>query len=210
MRDSRYLSTCCLLLLCAAASFSACAKRRIDASSLTAELRSAPLEIDVFAARAFLGGSEYERYYLNHDILWRECGKLSPAAKKMPRPANLAGDAVFPDDPSLTLVTRRVEKLSADQELQLKVAAAELLKTKAMSDEKEPLPGSAFSLSEPGTLEMSLVFGASKLRIVTSVDGVADKETPALSHVSDLLSFVRGIGPVICEAETFYGVPRKQ
>ena len=32
------------------------------------------VELDLFTAKAFLGGSDYERYHLKDDVLWRECG----------------------------------------------------------------------------------------------------------------------------------------
>lgn len=185
------------------------AHKRKKEASLSAELRSAPLQIDVFSGRAFLGGSDYERYYLYDDILWRECGNVTAAPKGNVPPRPLAGDTVFPKDPSLSLLERRVDKLSTEQLLRLKVKAAELFKTKVLTtDEKEALPGSVFSLSEPGTLELNIAFGSSRLNLLTSVDAVADKETPVLEKANKLFAVLRGIGPLICKSETFYGIPR--
>jgi hypothetical protein len=202
----RLMITPILILL--TVSLTNCSTQKKKEVSLSAELRAAPLQIDIFSGRGFLGGSDYERYYLSDDLLWRECGNVTTAPKGNMPPKPLEGDTVFPADPSLSILERRVDKISSEQQLKLKVKAAELFKIKVLSDVKEPLPGSVFSLSEPGTLEINIVFGSSKLNLLTSVDAVADKETPVLEKTNKLFSALRGIGPVICKAETFFGIAR--
>jgi hypothetical protein len=196
------------VLILLTVTLTSCTAHKKKEVSLSAELRAAPLQIDVFSGRGFLGGSDYERYYLADDLVWRECGNVTTTPMGNIPPKPLAGDTVFPADPSLSILERRVDKITSEQQLKLKVKAAELFKIKVLSDVKEPLPGSVFSLSEPGTLEINIVFGSSKFNLLTSVDAVADKETPVLEKANKLFSALRGIGPVICKSETFFGIPR--
>ena len=198
-------------LIVAAFALASCSRPLEEEMQLPEELRNTPIQIDVFSARAFLGGSDYERYYLTGNVLWRECGHVS-ATEQPPAGAQkeLEGDRVFPNDPSLTIVQRRVEKLTPEQLVRLKVKSAELFKMHALSDVKEPLPGSMFSLSEPGMVEIRITFGPTKFNLLTSVDGVADKDTPVLEHANILLAYLRGLGPVVCESETFSGIPRNE
>lgn len=181
-----------------------------ELSSLPEEFKNAPLTIDSFSARAFLGGSDYERYYYTEGKLWRECGQVTSSYLDQPQPKVVEGDKVFPEDPSLSITKRRVEKISTEEELRLKARAAALVIAEATGEGKEPPPGSVFSLSEPGVLELNVSFGSKKVKLITSVDAVADKETPALQQANVLLSYMRGLGPIICDAETFYGIARSK
>src|SRR5690348_3195856 len=65
---------------------------------------SGELKVDLFSARGFLGGSEYERYYLSGKVLWRECGSISPSAKAARAKSGgekIEGDEVLSKDPQL-------------------------------------------------------------------------------------------------------------
>lgn len=184
-----------------------------------------PLHLDLFSARGFLGGSDYERYVVDGDILWRECGNVIPAGKRRTAVpgAPLQGDQVLTPDPQLNTVERRMEALSADDLQNLRNAAARVLevaaresgapasgdrpRTLTLSD-RLPAPGSIFSLVSPGVFELSLSLGRDSGRFVTAVDPVAEREDEALTELHSLFSTVRGIGPVICNAATFFGVGR--
>lgn len=173
-----------------------------------AEVSNKALSIDVFSARGFLGGSEYERYYLKDDLLWRECGSIS---KKAPTqtPQALRGDTVFKSDPNLTIEQRRIERVSGEKEKELKLTAARLVKDLKEDSQSIPPPGPFFSLTEPGVFEIQISLGEDQTRIITSVDAVADKDSDTLSRTHELFATVRGVGPTICESPTFFGIARQ-
>lgn len=167
------------------------------------------LKLDIFAARGFLGGSEYERYHLEDKVLWKECGSVSPAGKAPKEQKNLEGDEVLSKDPQLSIQERRVEKLDSDQLASIREKAWELLTEREKSaTHNEPPPGSVFSLSAPGVFEMFVNFASKKERIISSVDAVADM-APSLDKAHELFSLLRGVGPEICGVRTFYGIERK-
>jgi len=165
------------------------------------------LKIDLFSARGFLGGSEYERYYLTGNILWRECGSISAAAKSS-KP-KLEGDQVLSKDPQLSIQERRVEKLSRDALRAVRMQAARVLEARRAKKTAEPPPGSVFSLADPGLFEMMVQVGGSQDRIISSVDAVADKRTDTLDKANELFTILRGVGPEICGSKTFYGIGRQ-
>ncbi|MCB0323058.1 MAG: hypothetical protein KDD69_05770 [Bdellovibrionales bacterium] len=179
----------------------------------SAKHASLPLEVDVFSARGFLGGSEYERYVLNDDVMWRECGSI---AKRSPDgsggaadiPEDLEGNDVLPADPNLAIEQRRVEPVNEAQQSLLKELALAVLETAEHTDRREPPPGSFFSLSDPGLFELNIRLGERSSRILTSVDAVADRQSPSLAKAHDLFATLRGIGPTICDAPTFFGITR--
>lgn len=167
------------------------------------------LSLDLFAARGFLGGSDYERYHITGDVLWRECGKVMPNKRPAGEKKPTEGDTIFREDPQLEIVQRRIEHLTPEQLGTLKLKAQELLSSIAATTPSTPPPGSVFSLSAPGLLELSVGLGKSRERIVTSVDAVSDQENEALSGAYRLFSTLRGIGPEICTARTFFGIGRE-
>lgn len=168
---------------------------------------SIPLSIDVFAARGFLGGSDYERYYLQEDFVWRECGNVAKRAKSK-RKQKIEGDEVFADDPGLELKQRRVEAVSLENRRLLKRRVAQFIESLAPDRTKEPPPGSFFALSDPGLFELKVKLGSKSAALVTSVDAVAEGETLALERAHAVFSALRAIGPTICQAATFYGIGR--
>ena len=176
---------------------------------------SGELKVDLFSARGFLGGSEYERYYLSGKVLWRECGSISPSAKQAGaksgiQKSSLEGDEVLSKDPQLTIQERRVERLSADQVQAVRRGAFEVLTAAGKSAERhEPPPGSVFSLGSPGLFEMLVTIGEKKERVISSVDAVADKKSSTLEKAHELFSMLRGVGPEMCGARTFYGIERR-
>lgn len=173
---------------------------------------SKSLTIDLFAARGFLGGSDYERYVLTEDVLWRECGQIQSskqaAAKRSKDQPDMDGDKVFKRDPNLQIQERRVEVLSTSQRARLDELAAAFLQAAASAGSKQPAPGSVFSLSEPGLFELAVRRDDSKTRVVTSVDAVSDGSAESMAEAKDLYSAIRGIGPVICSSKSFFGVYR--
>ena len=166
------------------------------------------LQLDVFAARGFLGGSDYERYVLKQDVLWRECGNVVATGAQQQRD-RVEGDAVFADDPSLDMVQRRVEEVSSAQRRKIALVAQRLIEEiKQREQRRPPSPGSVFSLSSPGLFELQIAVGTESQRIVTSVDAVADKDGRVLETAHELFAGLRGIGPAICHSQTFFGVAR--
>jgi len=183
----------------------------VSSSPADSELpgKNEALKLDVFAARGFLGGSEYERYHLEDRVLWKECGSVSPAGRAKEQ-KKLEGDEVLSKDPQLSIQERRVEKLDGDQMNAIRSKAWELLSERAQQGlHDEPPPGSVFALSAPGVFEMYAEFAAKKDRIISSVDAVADKSTSSLEKAHELFALLRGVGPEICGVRTFYGIERK-
>jgi hypothetical protein len=101
-----------------------------------------------------------------------------------------------------------VEKISAEEEASLKMLASVLDDVLAKGAKRPPLPGSYYSLAEPGLLELQVLLDEDKLRLVTSVDAIADGDSAVEKSARALLERLRGIGPVICKAETFFGIGR--
>ena len=175
---------------------------------------SKSLTIDLCAARGFLGGSDYERYVLTEDVLWRECGQIQSskqaAAKRAKDQPALDGDTILKKDPNLQIQERRVEVLSSTQRGKVDMLSAELLQILSESKGKQPPPGSVFSLSEPGLFELSVRRDEKKERLVTSVDAVSEGAGKSLAEAKSLYEAVRGIGPEICGSKSFFGVYRKE
>lgn len=175
-----------------------------------ADSGSAELEIDLFSAKGFLGGSEYERYHVKDNVVWRECGQVDTSKRHSAPP--LEGDEVLRSDPNLVVRERRVERLDPGWENELLERAARFIADMEASQRKPPLPGSVFSLTEPGMFELAVALHGKKQRLITSVDALSDDETMsdsiALRAAHRLFEALRGVGPVICEAETFFGIGR--
>lgn len=197
------------LIVVAIAAFAACSGSSRLSAPGEAIFTKRNLEVDVFLARGFLGGSEYERYYAKDGFLWRECGQLDEAPSPRSRRVSLEGDEVFPPDPGLIVKERRVERLSNKQASFVASYAFDFVEAEQSSQKQLPLPGSVYSLSQPGLLEIAVGLDGQEHRVVTSVDAVVEGETNALKGSLKLAEAMRGIGPVMCDAKTFYGIARK-
>ncbi len=175
-----------------------------------------PLEMDVFSARGFLGGSDYERYHFKDDALWRECGNI--VTEKEHRRTNddsslnkLEGDEVFKENRDLLLETRRVEKISTNANVLLRKKIQEFFYAFSSQTKSAPPPGSVASLAGPGLFEISVSFGEKQKHFITSIDAVSEPgSSPTLKAAYNLFSVLRGIGPVICNQTTFFGIPREK
>lgn len=189
----------CAFLLC---SFSGCSKLAQLTGEQLVEIDSKPLVIDVFTARGFLGGSDYEHYKIEDGMLWRECGNV--AGSGQPK-GSTAGD------PNLVRLQSDLEQLTPTQLRELKLQAEQFLVSQEASKRRKlPRPGSVFSLAGPGLVEMSVAYGDRRQHAVTSVDAIAEGDTTALTAANRLFATVRGIGPVICNTRTFFGIKRAQ
>ncbi len=192
-------------IIVGALALSSCAQ--MNSSSTFSGNISEPVEVDVFSARGFLGGSDYERYHLKGNVLWRECGNVNVGSVSKPT-KEIAGDSVLEKDPNLNIEERRVETLSREQLNAIKSRAARLRHTLSTTPAAEPPPGSVFTLTDPGLFEMEVQIGSDKNRLVTSVDALTDQTSPNLKDAHSLFSTLRGVGPVICGSNTFFGIPR--
>jgi hypothetical protein len=173
-------------------------------------LLSRDIEINVFAARGFLGGSDYERYHFADDVMWRECGGLSSPTKKDETKSSIDGDDFLLPDPNLEIEERRVEYLTDKQAVHLRKLAKAFSQAIGKSKKKLPLPGSVYSLAKPGLFEIEVSYNGQKSRLLTSVDAVSSASKSPLTHAQTLFETLRGLGPVFCEAKTFYGIDRLQ
>lgn len=212
------------LLVCSGIYLCSCASLEQNPESEPAPVQQTGLEntngeisLDLFAARGFLGGSDYERLVLNGNskqgyMLWKECGNVSSGKSKSS--ATEAAAAGSNQDPQLKLIERKVEKLSAEQFENISIQATRLAQLYAEQKKeaaegggtKLPAPGSVFSLASAGVMELSLKLGNSKTHIITSVDAVSDKQTPLLALSHELFSKLRNTGAKVCGPGTFYGI----
>lgn len=166
------------------------------------------VELDVFMARGYVGGSEFERYHIDGDLLWRECGTIKRKKTASKGKKNAPGDNIFPYDPNLSLEDRTVESLQDEQLDILFSHISETLEERKKSAEVGPPPGSIFSFSEPGLIEVRIGVGDERASIITNVDATAESELPALKAVKGLVEYVRGVGAPMCNARTFFGLSR--
>ncbi len=185
----------------------------ISTKDLNAEQRKAlqqELSIDVFTARGFLGGSEYERYYLGDSILWRECGNISSKRSSETPADSLEGDQFLKEDQNLKIRERRVEQMPERAEQNLKLMALKLIDREERDDSQTPPPGPFYSLADPGMIEIKIGLGSKHRILITSVDAVADKANAPLADMHTLFSVIRGVGPTICDSKTFFGISRSR
>lgn len=176
-------------------------------SSEHAALLSEAVTIDIFSARGFLGGSDYERYYIDSDVVWRECGHIPDEARPPQKNVHLEGDKYFSPMNELVIEQRRVEQLATPQGVALRKRVENVL-TLLKTSNKTPAPGSVKSLAGPGVFEMKIRYRGNKQIVLSSVDALSDEGSPLLKETKQLFSLVRGIGPVICEQATFFGIGR--
>ncbi len=190
----------------------------VELSEADRALLDQSIEIDLFSARGFLGGSDYERYHLKDDVVWRECGQVAKVRRERKSRERIEGDEVFSEDQSLVLEQRRAELLSAPEQVEIRRATRGLLNLTSSDKPSLPQPGSVTSLAGPGLLELNVSLEESpsvpgetkpKRMFVTSVDAVADHESEVLQSMHALVAAIRGVGPVICESPTFFSIPRK-
>lgn len=163
------------------------------------------MEVDVFLARGFLGGSDFERYHLQGDLLWRECGAVDSAGKHKVAKSDDEGLA---RDPNLNIEERRVDTLTAEQRNTLQAAASRFVSQVQSSKVALPKPGSVFGLTSPGLAELKLEIGQQKTHVLTEVDALSNHTDGSAAAGYNFVATLRGIGPVICRAKSFFGIKR--
>jgi hypothetical protein len=155
------------------------------------------IELDIFAARGFLGGSDYEHYTLKDGLLWRECGSI-------PLKKNATETGTVPK--TLQVRQKRLESLKGEDQAPIIEALMNLKNESSKEVLKQfPPPQSVKSMSDGGMFELK----SGNLQFITTVDAVGDAKPKPLDKVQKLFETVRGVGPVICEAQTFFGMGRK-
>lgn len=159
-----------------------------------------PFDVDIFAVRGFLGGSQFERLVLSGDTLWRECGDVSPSLA-LPSTSGKA-------EPVLTAKNKRFEVISTNDSVVLRRLVERLLSRASNRKPSLPTPQSAFSIAESGVFEVKARLGDKEERLVTNVDSVADQKDALLKDIRELYSVLRGVGPIICETGIFFGIER--
>lgn len=162
----------------------------------------AKADIDLFAARGFLGGSDYEHYTLKDAMLWRECGSLAP------KPGSSTPDAV--KNGPLKVQQKRLEALTADTQYPV-IEALHALQTEATAEAlaELPKPESVRSIRDGGVFEVQAELGGKHLSILTNMNTFDEPKTKLLQATKLFFERIRGRGPLICNAQTFFGVGRK-
>ncbi|MCC6931668.1 MAG: hypothetical protein IT292_00230 [Deltaproteobacteria bacterium] len=164
------------------------------------------ISVDIFAAHGFLGGSSYERYYLENNKLWRECGSLDDEQTET-KPS--AFPDVFLMHPTIVPKDASFETLSNDLLGRISAALVPLQSYPAKNPKKTDKAGSLFSLSGGGVFELSYSQNSKKFKISTSLSAISNAETVDNRNVNELFSLIRGIGPDICGSKIFFGVGKK-
>jgi hypothetical protein len=194
MRNGLILLTVFFLL----ALFSGCSLQTSRPVDLPKTLTK--MDLDLFAARGFLGGSDYEHYVLKDGLLWRECGSVTPKAEL----DNLS-DARKRS--LLQVRQKRLESLTPETQYPI-VLAARALHEELKAGEKLPGPESVRSIRDGGVLELRIKGETGEVNILTNVNAVSEPKTKTLEQLKKLFSATRGVGPLICDAQTFFGVGR--
>ena len=206
-REPVYLSLA--LLLISGSLFFGCGSPQVGKTiAVSPEPIKEPLTLNLFAARAFLDATEYERYRLVDKYLIRECGAVEsgPLAGVI-APEPLDKEAPFlPYDPSLKPHHRRVDLVPADIMKKVETLTRELSSTQTESNPTLPSPGALFSLDQPGILDLKIAHRNEQTEILTSVDAVADSKTAQLTRIRQLFATLRAVGPKICNDDSFFGV----
>ncbi len=71
-----------------------------------------------------------------------------------------------------------------------------------------PAPGAPRGLKEPGVFELTFELDGERRNILTSVDAVSDGTEARSDAIRKLFARLRAVGPVICNARTFFGIER--
>ena len=164
------------------------------------------ISIDIFAGRGFLGGSSYERYYLEHKVLWRECGSVT-------REDNAKSPDLLPAfeyHPNLKLTNTGKEILTGAELQRIASTAIELFNSMSDKDKQDlPEPESLFSLANAGVFEVRISYDGREKSFTTSLDGINNGLLGNQKTARKLFTQIRGIGPVMCGSRTFFGIERR-
>ena len=163
--------------------------------------------VDIFAARGFLGGSSYERYFLKNGELFRECGDLKEEPN--PFPSTIAPGifathtSIYPKDGS---------KVSLNSEDLIKLQDAISATIRSLSNDtslaKLDMPQSPFRLAQGGVFELKIANNSKSYQIKTSLDQLtADNNKQLLSSLK-LFTILRSFGLPMCNSQVFFGVGR--
>ena len=170
------------------------------------QFNTSSMTIDIYAGHGFLGGSSYERYYLENNKLWRECGALSEDETEA-KPSAFA--EVFAAHPSIQPKDASFETLTPKQLTDI-ARAMQALKTVANSNVITPQQaGSLFSLSSGGAFEMKFSLNGGASTISSSLSAISNAESPRDKAANELFMVVRGVGREMCSSKIFFGVGRK-
>ncbi|MBL7662890.1 hypothetical protein JNK13_09090 [bacterium] len=160
-----------------------------DLTSIQSEVNSAQdsaqTEIEVFMARGYMGGSNYEKLHLKNGILWAECGEID-RKKVETAPAE-----------------ETIVKLTASNSAEAATQTAALWGFKD-SFQTFPQAGSAFSFTGPGILEVKNLTANSSFK--TSVDSVANEDFKASKPLLRLINILRREAKLNCTSKSFYGL----
>lgn len=155
------------------------------------------VELDIFAARGFLGGSDYEHYTLKDGLLWRECGSI---------PRKMIGSSNNLSEKTLEVRQKRLESLTAIEQAPIVRALNEVKEGISKVGIKSlPSPQSVKSMRDGGLFELK----SGRLELATTIDIVEDGKTREAKKLRTLFETLRGVGPLICESQTFFGIGRR-
>jgi len=185
-----------LLLTLSALTLSSCSLSPKPIAKSDGEIKS--FSLDLFAARGFLGGSDYEHYTIKDGLMWRECGSV--VGKKIVEAENRSS--------SLNIRQKRLESLTADEQAPIILALKSVVE-EYQADNKLPKPESVRSIRDGGLFELTASGAGGNLEMATSVDALSEPKKKVLDRTKELFKTIRSVGPLICDSQTFFGVGRR-
>lgn len=174
----------------------------VASSSFAAENNNVVIEL--FLVRGFLGGTDYERFYLKDDAMWYECGEISDLPKLEFQP--ITADKYLPQNARMEVSQRLVAKLN-DQ--RLSEVASQVKQIQSIDFEGKLLPpGSILGLSGAGLVELRIKSADTVKTVTASIDELSEGSGIELEQLRSFIQYVRGSGEVLCGHETFYAIKR--
>ena len=155
-----------------------------------------------------MGKSEYERYRLDGDLLWRECGTIEKNAEDIPNEGRVAVSQVG----KVWLLTKEkdAQVVSNDRLNTLREKISGVLQQFRTVDDapKLPSPEAYDRFAGAGLFELKVVDGDSQTIVLTSLDAVAERTPKPLTSVHELFAQLRGTESTSCRARDFFGIGR--
>ena len=174
------------------------------------QFNSSSLTIDIFAAHGFLGGSSYERYYLENNKLWRECGELTENEDDSKDAKPSAFPEVFAAHKSILPKDACFDTLTTKQLAAVARAVQSVKTTSSNTTAVREHPGSLFSLSSGGAFESKITLSGSPQSVSTTLTAVSNAESGRDQALNELYSLLRGVGREMCGSKIFFGIGRKR
>ena len=157
--------------------------------------------MSLFVAKKFVSSVDYERYVLEANGLWMECGTISDSPTQRQKRKLDIGDSIFRSDPNLIAIQRSVKPLLPEELDKLQALAGSSVNVTSTL----PKPGSLSSLNDSGILELSIESESSEpVSLQTSVDALYSSQK-SVKSIKTLFTHMREISQWPCGHKHFGG-----